>query len=250
MSEPRARSASTTRGSRSSWKATRPPSSDSPTMASRVTAIPSWGGWGGRYLFRQPYGESARHLDAGWRRLRARHLAGRACSARDGKLYLSDQATIWRWRTAFQHDFAARMDWTVTRIHGGESRPDRGGEWHRRHRAAARRCTGRPAPGVRRVRQQRPGWPRPALNYRWFHYAEAGFVPGEALAKVTLTASNAPRTTVTVTEACRPAWIPVEATLPAQHRAPHPGGDRLRVAGAHVLSSRDSRRSIRRRRAE
>ena len=31
----------------------------------------------------------------------------------DGRTYTSDQATIWRWRTAFQHDFAARMDWTV-----------------------------------------------------------------------------------------------------------------------------------------
>jgi hypothetical protein len=31
----------------------------------------------------------------------------------DGKNYTSDQATIWRWRTAFQHDFAARMDWTI-----------------------------------------------------------------------------------------------------------------------------------------
>jgi hypothetical protein len=31
----------------------------------------------------------------------------------DGKRYTSDQATIWRWRKAFQHDFAARMDWTL-----------------------------------------------------------------------------------------------------------------------------------------
>jgi hypothetical protein len=31
----------------------------------------------------------------------------------DGQVYTSDQATIWRWRTAFQHDFAARMDWTI-----------------------------------------------------------------------------------------------------------------------------------------
>ena len=34
----------------------------------------------------------------------------------DGKSYASDQATIWRWREAFQHDFAARMDWTVLTI--------------------------------------------------------------------------------------------------------------------------------------
>jgi hypothetical protein len=31
----------------------------------------------------------------------------------DGRAYTSDQATIWRWRSAFQHDFAARMDWTL-----------------------------------------------------------------------------------------------------------------------------------------
>ena len=31
----------------------------------------------------------------------------------DGNWYASDQATIWRWRKAFQHDFAARMDWTL-----------------------------------------------------------------------------------------------------------------------------------------
>ncbi|WP_230469724.1 PKD domain-containing protein [Dickeya solani] len=31
----------------------------------------------------------------------------------DGRQYTSNQATIWRWRTAFQHDFAARMDWSI-----------------------------------------------------------------------------------------------------------------------------------------
>ena len=31
----------------------------------------------------------------------------------DGHSYLSDQATVWRWREAYQHDFAARMDWTL-----------------------------------------------------------------------------------------------------------------------------------------
>ena len=31
----------------------------------------------------------------------------------DGTRYTSDQATIWRWRRAFQNDFAARMDWTI-----------------------------------------------------------------------------------------------------------------------------------------
>ena len=32
----------------------------------------------------------------------------------NGKPHTSDQATIWRWRKHYQHDFAARMDWCVT----------------------------------------------------------------------------------------------------------------------------------------
>lgn len=32
----------------------------------------------------------------------------------DGKTYMTPQATIWRWRSAFQNDFAARMQWSVT----------------------------------------------------------------------------------------------------------------------------------------
>ena len=43
----------------------------------------------------------------------------------DGKTYTSDQATIWRWRTAFQHDFAARMDWTIKDVARGEPQPER-----------------------------------------------------------------------------------------------------------------------------
>ena len=35
------------------------------------------------------------------------------------------QATIWRWRRAFQHDFAARMDWTVKDVAPRQSQPAR-----------------------------------------------------------------------------------------------------------------------------
>ena len=41
----------------------------------------------------------------------------------DGQLYTSDQATIWRWRKAFQHDFAARMAWTVDAARSRQSQP-------------------------------------------------------------------------------------------------------------------------------
>ena len=31
----------------------------------------------------------------------------------DGRWHTSNKATIWRWRSAYQNDFAARMDWTI-----------------------------------------------------------------------------------------------------------------------------------------
>ncbi|KAF9017767.1 DUF1593-domain-containing protein [Hymenopellis radicata] len=32
----------------------------------------------------------------------------------DGQYYMTNHATIWRWREAFQNDFAARIQWTLT----------------------------------------------------------------------------------------------------------------------------------------
>ena len=29
------------------------------------------------------------------------------------EVYTSNQVTVWRWRTEYQNDFAARMDWTI-----------------------------------------------------------------------------------------------------------------------------------------
>ncbi len=68
---------------------------------------PNWGGWGGRYILRQPYGESRPLWTQGG------DAFPRVTSADSVDGHVSDQATIWRWRTAFQHDFAARMDWTI-----------------------------------------------------------------------------------------------------------------------------------------
>lgn len=68
---------------------------------------PSYGGWGGRYVYYQPHGES-----------RAIWTSNR--DSRDsfeyepGKKHVSNQASLWRWRREYQHDFAARMDWCIT----------------------------------------------------------------------------------------------------------------------------------------
>jgi len=67
---------------------------------------PSYGGWGGRYVFCQTYAE----IQPIWTNARG---CVDTVVAENGMEYSSAQATIWRWREAFQHDFAARMDWCV-----------------------------------------------------------------------------------------------------------------------------------------
>ncbi|MEE3649934.1 MULTISPECIES: DUF1593 domain-containing protein [unclassified Brenneria] len=64
---------------------------------------PEYGGWGGRYAAVAPD-------DAGGLRV----STSDEVMGVDGKKYRTAPATIWRWRDAFQNDFAARMDWTLT----------------------------------------------------------------------------------------------------------------------------------------
>ncbi|KAM0323346.1 hypothetical protein ACHAQA_008939 [Verticillium albo-atrum] len=71
-----------------------------------VPEEPSFGSWGGRYL---PTNVSEHGLPQG------HHAdASDAVVGQDGKTYNSNKATIWRWRAAFQEDFAARMQWTLS----------------------------------------------------------------------------------------------------------------------------------------
>lgn len=64
---------------------------------------PSYGGWGGRYQLYASYGDT-RPI---WTNDRD------TATAQDGTTHTTAQATIWRWRDAFQYDFAARMDWCI-----------------------------------------------------------------------------------------------------------------------------------------
>ncbi len=74
---------------------------------------PTFGGWGGRYVWRQFYGESHPGWTQGGDAFPGRDSSRDTVTGVDGRTYTSDQASIWRWRTAFQHDFSARMDWTI-----------------------------------------------------------------------------------------------------------------------------------------
>ncbi len=83
---------------------------------------PAYGGWGGRYVWRQPYGETRPLWSQGGDSYPGRDNSRDTVTV-DGKAYTSDQATIWRWRRAFQHDFAARMDWTIKDVAAANHNP-------------------------------------------------------------------------------------------------------------------------------
>jgi hypothetical protein len=74
---------------------------------------PTYGGWGGRYVWRQFHGEPRPFWTQGGDSYPGRDNSRDTVVGVDGRPHTSDQATIWRWRTAFQHDFVARMDWTI-----------------------------------------------------------------------------------------------------------------------------------------
>jgi hypothetical protein len=67
---------------------------------------PSYGGWGGRYELYQSYAETGKIWTSSVRTQDEITLP-------DGNRTASNQATIWRWREAYQNDFAARMDWNI-----------------------------------------------------------------------------------------------------------------------------------------
>lgn len=71
---------------------------------------PNWGSWGGRYELYTPKTEK-------WFYQPETHPiwtnADDEVLGNDGQWHETNQATIWRWREAYQNDFAARMDWTI-----------------------------------------------------------------------------------------------------------------------------------------
>jgi len=85
---------------------------------------PTYGGWGGRYVWRQFYGETRPIWTQGGDAYPGKDSSRDTVVGGDGNTYTSDQATIWRWRTAFQHDFAARMDWTIKEVGHANHNPE------------------------------------------------------------------------------------------------------------------------------
>ncbi len=175
---------------------------------------PGWGGWGGRYVYRKPYAETRAIWTQGGD-LFSRVTSQDTVIGADGKSHTSDQATIWRWREAFQHDFAARMDWTIKPYAEANHNPVVvvNGE------AGTAPIFVRAGVGQSVVldASQSHDPDGQALHYSWFHYAEAGAGDGHGLATVNIVGAESPKVTITATATCRPMWIQTpSAQCPAQ----------------------------------
>lgn len=166
---------------------------------------PDWGGWGGRYVYRQPYGETHAIWTQGGDEFR-RVTSQDAVPDAQGKIHVSDQASIWRWREDFQNDFAARMTWTVADFAHANHNP-----------LAVVNGQGGTAPvemyvtAGQEVTLDASGSSDPdagqKLKFYWFHYGEAGVADGN-LAALTLTGADTAKLRVHADAPCRPDWLP------------------------------------------
>lgn len=88
------------------------PEGDTPTFLYLIqnglgmSEHPDYGSWGGRYSLTNKAGADGTNM----------HYSDAAdkVTGQDGKSYVSNHATIWRWRDAFQNDFAARIQWSLS----------------------------------------------------------------------------------------------------------------------------------------
>lgn len=125
---------------------------------------PDWGSWGGRYEFYTPRTEEW-FLEPETRPLW--NNAQDEVFGVDSSWHTSNQATIWRWRLAYQNDFAARMDWTVKGYADGNHPPIV-------KLNCAKNIEARPGDVVNLSVEGSSDPDGDELSYEWFYYPEPG----------------------------------------------------------------------------
>ncbi|TWT97630.1 hypothetical protein Pla108_17820 [Botrimarina colliarenosi] len=125
---------------------------------------PNWGGWGGRYELYTP------RTQKWFQEPETRPLWTDAVDevlGVDGNWHTSNHATIWRWRSAYQNDFAARIDWS-TKSYDEANHPPVARLAHADRIAAKQGDT---------ITLSAVGTSDPDgddLAYEWFYYGEVG----------------------------------------------------------------------------
>ena len=166
---------------------------------------PDWGGWGGRYVYREPYGETHAIWTQGGDQFFRTKASQDTVTGVDGKQYTSDQATIWRWRNAYQNDFAARMDWTIRDFTHTNHNPlvEVNGQTGTAPIEMDAEV-GKPIVLDARRSSDPDG---NKLRYSWFVYPEAGGTDAN-LSDVKVEGSDTSKATITPTAVCRAPWLP------------------------------------------
>lgn len=143
---------------------------------------PDWGGWGGRYEPGTPGPEAMKdgssvvvpevetrpiwtNASDTWTPYVPQ--AQKRAVKRAAKAFTGNHVTLWRWRDDFQHDFAARMDWTVKPYAEANHPPVP----HLNH---PDRLTVKSGQGINLNAYGSSDPDGDSISYLWFHYPEAG----------------------------------------------------------------------------
>lgn len=125
---------------------------------------PNYGSWGGRYELYTPRMRkwfSLQETRSIWTDTEDEVWGN------DSTLHHTNKATIWRWRRAYQHDFAARMDWTV-KSYKEANHPPVVQLAHRNE------LTVKSGDNVLLSAEGSKDPDRDELNYAWIYYREVG----------------------------------------------------------------------------
>jgi Protein of unknown function (DUF1593) len=160
---------------------------------------PGWGGWGGRYVLRQPRGESRPIWTQGG------DSFVRVTSADTVGGVTSDQATIWRWRGAFQNDFAARIAWTNQPFAQANHAPEAAISEHPGSEPIHLKVRVGEALELDASPSRDPDGNR--LSYSWSAYPEAGFAPDVRMAELRIAGAGRAKVRIVPTAVCRSVWI-------------------------------------------
>jgi hypothetical protein len=127
---------------------------------------PAYGGWGGRYQNYRSYAEKGEIWTSSVNTIDE-------ITWPDGRKEASNQASIWRWREAYQNDFAARMDWNIADDFGKANHNPviliNGNSGK-----AIAKATIKPGEMVQLSAKGSNDPDGDRLTYRWFVYNEAG----------------------------------------------------------------------------